>query len=797
MAIGSLPPVTNEIQANSGQPGKTLAQQTAANALLDVQAAATTEPVVAIVPETTLIEKAVAEALGRQGGLAPLYATLAELADAPDLPDTVKAAINMVLAFRLGDGNVTPERVAEAIRSSGLFHEAVAAGRMAAVLPPAIRQALGGVPEEKRQTTARPATSVSSSAASTAAAARPVLAAASPLPPASGAPSPTAGAQLGQGGSPPLQAAAIASPAGTPVSSSGGAPVPANASPGASAGTVVNAPATGVASPLAGAVTPPTSTTAQAQPVATGETPPAVSATARVVASPLSPTATTGHDGTSPLPAQRMPSVGDGGAMPTPQSTGGAVPSSSPTLPASSAPAAPAPDQPVSAQPSLAAIARPVPTDEPVSDPGGVRPSPPPSPPTQQPAPGNAAASSRTFAPWTPGRPLTSAPVPTASATSTASPPAAGHPVPSPAPLPQGGEAAPLRAVGDKALFVPSTVDSLPNASPGTPPRVTAGPATPSAAAGAPVQPNAGQPMVSAQPFQPGSEPDLAAGQGGVTPSPQAPQQIRSGVAAGVDPGATSPRQFVPPATPTAVSVTMPAMAGVDLKGALEGLRRELAVWLGRNANVLAGLGGGGDDSTARVDRPTPPRKGGPVRGQPAVPFLDGDHTEAASTETLAGRALGEAERSLSRVFLHQAATAESRDARVAQSTPALMFEIPIAGPNGTSIAQLRIERDDHAPTEPGAAPRRVFQVDIAFDIAPLGPVAVRVGLMDGRRVAVGVWCESDDGLVRMEAERENIVLGLEQEGMVVAGLDLHRGHPPEGREDATAAASHRLDLQL
>jgi hypothetical protein len=151
----------------------------------------------------------------------------------------------------------------------------------------------------------------------------------------------------------------------------------------------------------------------------------------------------------------------------------------------------------------------------------------------------------------------------------------------------------------------------------------------------------------------------------------------------------------------------------------------------------------------------------------------------------------------LSRVFLHQAATAESRDAKASQPTQSLMFEIPIAGPNGTSIAQLRIERDDRAPTEAGGTPRRVFQVDIAFDIAPLGPVAVRVGLMDGRRVAVGVWCESDDGLVRMEAERENIVLGLEQEGMVVAGLDLHRGHPSEGREETASAASHRLDLQL
>ncbi len=237
--------------------------------------------------------------------------------------------------------------------------------------------------------------------------------------------------------------------------------------------------------------------------------------------------------------------------------------------------------------------------------------------------------------------------------------------------------------------------------------------------------------------------------------------------------------------------------AGVDLKGALDMLRRELIVWLGRNADVMASVDGAGDDAVPRVDRPVPPRKGGPVRGQPAVPLHDGDEADVASTEALAGRALGEAERSLSRVFLHQAATAESRDAKAAQPMPALMFEIPIAGPNGTSIAQLRIEREDHAPSESGGRPRRVFQVDIAFDVAPLGPVAVRVGLMDGRRVAVGVWCESDDGLVRMEAERENIVLGLEQEGMIVAGVDLHRGHPPEDRDEKAAVPSHRLDLQL
>ena len=284
-----------------------------------------------------------------------------------------------------------------------------------------------------------------------------------------------------------------------------------------------------------------------------------------------------------------------------------------------------------------------------------------------------------------------------------------------------------------------------------------------------------GQPV--SQPEQPGTPP----------PRPTGP--------AGVEISAIQARQVTPQTSqPT---TTTPPMAGVDLKGALEVLRRELIAWLGRNADVMASLDGASDAASPRIDRPQPPRKNSPVRGQPAVPLPGGDDSEEVSTETLAGRALGEAERSLSRVFLHQAAAAETRDLKATQPAQALMLEIPIVGPNGTSVAQLRIERDDHAPSEPGARPRRVFQVDIAFDIAPLGPVAVRVGLMDGRRVAVGVWCESDDGLVRMEAERENIVLGLEQEGMVVAGVDLHRGHPPDGHDETALVPSHRLDLQL
>jgi len=784
MAIGPLPPVINEIQANSGQPGKTLAQQTAAGSLLDLQAAATAEPATAILPETTLIERAVAEALGRQGGLAPLYATLAGLADAPELPDAVKAAINTVLAFRLGDGDVTPERVAEAIRSSGVFHEAVAAGKMAAALSPAVRQALGGAPEDRRQGTARPAMSTAAPA-TTPAAARQAPAVPASAPSTAGAPASAAQAYGRQGGLP----ASTAAPVAPQVSSAGSAAGGPSIMPGAPAAPVAVPPTTGPAAPSATAAAAPAPSTA------TGEPSPTAAAAPAVPASPLPPTVQVARDASAPLSPQ-VPSTGAAEAQPAPSIAGGAAPSSS------SPPVSPAAPSPSAVAGQFAGPPTPVPGSV---LPSASSPSPASDPPDAQapaqpslaasPAPSaSASASSRSFAPWTPGRPLTPAAPLAASTPPAGSSADAGRPASPPSVIvSDGGETPVPRLTGDRAPFVPSDVESLPRAVPGpAAPRTAAAPAATSVMPSAPAQPgaapSAAAPAASPQPVAS----QQVAGQGLSQVEQQPAPQVLPAAPAIAETSAPPVRQ---PTLPTAAT---PPMPGVDLKGALEVLRRELITWLGRNADVMASLDGAGDDAAApRVDRPPPPRKGGPVRGQPAMPLLGEDGSETVSTETLAGRALGEAERSLSRVFLHQAATAEIRDAKAAQPTPALMLEIPIAGPNGTSVAQLRIERDDHAPSEPGGPPRRVFQVDIAFDIAPLGPVAVRVGLMDGRRVAVGVWCDSDDGLVRMEAERENIVLGLEQEGMVVAGVDLHRGHPPEGRDETAAAASHRLDLQL
>ncbi len=128
------------------------------------------------------------------------------------------------------------------------------------------------------------------------------------------------------------------------------------------------------------------------------------------------------------------------------------------------------------------------------------------------------------------------------------------------------------------------------------------------------------------------------------------------------------------------------------------------------------------------------------------------------------------------------------------------MFELPLAGPAGVSIAGIRIERDPPDPSrrEPGARPPEpVYRVEMAFAIEPLGPLVARVGLLPGRRVVVGLWCADPGAAARIAAERPLLEAELAADGMEVGGIDLHVGAGPERRPPSGHSPPHRLDVQL
>ncbi|WP_237154525.1 flagellar hook-length control protein FliK [Oryzibacter oryziterrae] len=239
---------------------------------------------------------------------------------------------------------------------------------------------------------------------------------------------------------------------------------------------------------------------------------------------------------------------------------------------------------------------------------------------------------------------------------------------------------------------------------------------------------------------------------------------------------------------PLAGAAPLPADA---LLASLTELRREVVAWASGNADrLIAGA------ATPTALRPLPPRKGAPLRGQGALP----PDASPPDLRQLVSRLVEESDRSLSRLFLHQALLADSQTSDKPASAPpqqSFLFELPIAGPTGTSIAQFRFERDGRRSDADDDQAGPAYRAEIAFDIAPLGPMTVRVGLLPGKRIAIGLWCENVEELHRLEAERDGLIATLEAEGFTVSGIDLHRGRPTERTDPAAPPHRHRLDVQL
>src|SRR5580698_2593487 len=140
-----------------------------------------------------------------------------------------------------------------------------------------------------------------------------------------------------------------------------------------------------------------------------------------------------------------------------------------------------------------------------------------------------------------------------------------------------------------------------------------------------------------------------------------------------------------------------------DLKALLLQLTSELAPLLETPAQprVATPAGQRAPSLRALSDQPEPPASGGPTAGQPAArPSLD------PLARTLQQQAQG----ALARVQLSQAASVDK-----AGEPTRWMFEVPIATPDGTAIAQFELSRDGHGSAAAEVEPnwRARFSVNV------------------------------------------------------------------------------------
>jgi hypothetical protein len=175
------------------------------------------------------------------------------------------------------------------------------------------------------------------------------------------------------------------------------------------------------------------------------------------------------------------------------------------------------------------------------------------------------------------------------------------------------------------------------------------------------------------------------------------------------------------------------------------------------------------------ADIPPPPqRTAPPVRGAaltaqaPAPAALPA----GADTPALIQHLRPQVEQALARQTLHQLASLPDGP------TTAWMFELPIATPQGTGVAQFEVDRD--APEAGAADAAESWRVRFSVDIEPLGPVHVHLG-MKGDRAAVTVWAEREASVDLLRGQGAELAQALPGDVIFRLGAPS-RSAPPRGQ---------------
>lgn len=181
----------------------------------------------------------------------------------------------------------------------------------------------------------------------------------------------------------------------------------------------------------------------------------------------------------------------------------------------------------------------------------------------------------------------------------------------------------------------------------------------------------------------------------------------------------------------------------------------------------------------ASIDRPPPPRRGGPLRAETAFPFSE---PAGEDIQSAASRAKAETEGALARLTLSQAASlppdVKAADPATARN-PEWTFNVPLLSRGETSVAQFRIERDEQGKSRDPRATvdGPTWRVRFCLDIAPVGPVHARLTLI-ADRLMVGLWTERPEAAALLAERVNELRAGLEARDLSVDEIHLDTGIP-------------------
>jgi hypothetical protein len=175
-----------------------------------------------------------------------------------------------------------------------------------------------------------------------------------------------------------------------------------------------------------------------------------------------------------------------------------------------------------------------------------------------------------------------------------------------------------------------------------------------------------------------------------------------------------------------------------------------------------------------------PPYRGAPPAAQPvAAPSISSD----AAPQEIADKLIAATDGALARTTLLQIASLPDQpDQPRAEATQRWNFEVPLATPHGTSIAQFEVSRDARAARADPQA--RTWRARFSLDIEPMGPVHALIAL-SGARTSVTLWAERAATATRLNAHAPMLSEALRAAELEPADFSARLGTAPIARAAA------------
>ena len=195
------------------------------------------------------------------------------------------------------------------------------------------------------------------------------------------------------------------------------------------------------------------------------------------------------------------------------------------------------------------------------------------------------------------------------------------------------------------------------------------------------------------------------------------------------------------------------------------------------------------DPDFARTNLPPPPVNGALPAAQPVAPATLSSHMPL---NTALQQLLDDTDGAIARQTLLQIASlpgqADPSASRIDASSPRWNFEIPLATPQGTAMAQFEISRDGGG--REASAAKAVWRARFSLNVEPAGPVHALVSL-NGDRTSVRMWAERPATASQLRAGVSQLTQALSRAELTPGDIVIRDGAPPQ---PAAAPAGHFLD---